>query len=275
MFKDRLAARDTGWKLWYAAIAFVALGVGLMSSFVLGAIPMGAAGPFVVPVLSTVLVGVLPILALIALARRRPTGFELGLDMSNWLRQTIVAAVAVVGFGLFINALAAIFPSLEGASGGDSGFGVGFWMDIALILGGIIIAPIFEELAYRVALLRPLHDGLRQWNSGIRAGLRILISVGGAAAMFTLPHSTPGEATFIPYVLIAVFFCLIYLLSGSLVCLIMAHAFQSAYAWGALALAAPDRGAPIGVLLGLCVAGPVIVLAGIWLMSRMFAASDR
>ena len=273
MFKNRLAARDTGWSSWYAPVALIALLIGMMSSLVFGMIPMGAAGPFLKPTLATVLVGVLPIVALMMLAKKRPTNFELGIDMSNWLRHSLVAAACVAGFALFINILGKLMPSLGGEAGGDSGFGVGFGMDIALLLGGIVIAPLFEELAYRVAILRPLHDGLRNWSTGSKAVLRVVISVAVAALMFTLPHAMPGQSKFIPYVLIAVFFCLIYVFSGSLVCVIMAHAFQSAYAWGSLVLAANKVGAPTPLLLGLCVAGPIIVLGGLWVMSRIFGSS--
>ena len=160
MFKNRLAPRDTGWNFWYAPVALIALLVGMMSSLVFGMIPMGAAGPFLKPTLATVLVGVLPILALMMLAKKRPTNFELGIDMSNWLRHSLVAAACVAGFALFINILGKLMPSLGGEAGGEGH--LAFTHDLGCHPHGIAAPPEQARAHLDLAEHRGDHGDLRR-----------------------------------------------------------------------------------------------------------------
>ncbi|MDO5656724.1 MAG: type II CAAX endopeptidase family protein [Paracoccus sp. (in: a-proteobacteria)] len=261
LFTNRLAARDTGWPLWYFLIAYA----GLMLA---GFVTIFVANPVAASVLSMLAIGVLPLAAVIGVAQRWPSRWQMGLGAERLGRDLAVALVAVLAF----NALMIIWPmiapgQIAGVSGtelSDSGFGAGPLRDLIAALTVAVLAPVFEELAFRVAIFRPLHDGLR----GFR--LRGPVSLGLSALIFTLPHAAPGDAEFLPYLLVALLFPAVYMLTGSLIAAIMAHAFQSCYAWAALILTHP-QGADLSPLtLPLILAAPLIVLGLTLAMARLF-----
>lgn len=272
--RNRLADRDTGWPWWYMLVGyacFVLAGMlpGLAAPVVLAD---GPGGQMALSVVNMLVLGILPLGALVLLARRRPGRRQLGLTFRGLGRLALIALMAVAGLNLLLMALAALLPAGWFGGGADTaslradGLGMGLPGDLAFLLSVTVLAPVAEELAFRAAVFRPLHDGLRGWHPT----LRVVVAVMLGALVFTLPHSTPGEASFLPYLLVAMLFPVIYLVTGSLVAAILAHSFQSTYAWGMLLYGARDTVSFSPLLYVFVALSPVMVLALTWLAARVF-----
>lgn len=270
-----LAARDTGWRWWYLLAGYAGvLGAGMLPAL-LGGVALEGEGGVLLSFVNMLALGALPLMLVIALARRRPTRCELGFVFDNLPRQALVALAAVVALNLAYGVMDALFPGrfggVDAAEIRASGFGAGLGADLLTLMSVAVLAPLSEELAFRVAIFRPLYDGLRNWRPTVRA----IFSVAVAALIFTLPHAGPGDTSFVLYLMVAALFPLVYLLTGSLVAAMLAHAFQSTYAWGMLLYSARSEVVFSPALYAAVAAAPLVVLALAWLVSRVFPRDAR
>lgn len=101
----------------------------------------------------------------------------------------------------------------------------------ATLFASVILAPVCEELLYRGATLRPIHDSMaRRGSATVAAVVAILIS----SAAFALPHlggellSRQGLA----FMITGITFGLVYVLTGSMTAAMVAHSLQSCFSFG-------------------------------------------
>lgn len=102
---------------------------------------------------------------------------------------------------------------------------------VAPVVASVIFAPVCEEILYRGAVLRPIHDHIaRRGSSTVAAVVSILVS----AVLFALPHL--GEdatlALVASYIVSGVAFGLVYVLTGSMTAAMVSHSLQSMAAFG-------------------------------------------
>ena len=100
-----------------------------------------------------------------------------------------------------------------------------------VVIASVIGAPVCEEILYRGAVLRPIHDHLAR---GGRAGLGAVLGILVSALMFAFPHlggSLTGVEA-ISYLITGAAFGIVYVLTGSMTAAMIAHALQSWAAFG-------------------------------------------
>lgn len=84
-------------------------------------------------------------------------------------------------------------------------------LEALVILSGVVLAPLVEELLFRGVLYQALRRNMRTGNAAFLSAL-----------VFALMHFNP--ALFVPYMLMGVVFALVYERSGSLLPTILVHA---------------------------------------------------
>ncbi len=116
----------------------------------------------------------------------------------------------------------------------ETGMGGPLLSAVAAVTASVLLAPVCEELLYRGAIMRPIHDAIARRGS---KPLAAIVSILVAAAAFALPHLdqlTGGQA--ISYLLTGITFGVAYLLTGSMTAAMVSHSLQSAFSFGQVLL---------------------------------------
>lgn len=188
---------------------------------------------------------------------------------TSWRR---IAVVTVLGF-LLLQLVAFIFESSSQAAAESSAafirsleLGKNNLNDILLILSMTVFAPLGEEALYRGLIFRSLYDGIPKIKlASLQRWLRPEFALGFAlvvsAAIFAQAHGGEGQdAQTIALLLHGIIYALIFVISGSLLAAIMAHALNNAFALWQVFQAVPDVSlTPIATAL--IYLGPVLALA--------------
>lgn len=235
--KNLLATHLTTWKWWYAifgVVAFVLASNIAVLGQLFGAQEDGTSNLQSVLSLATFIVFVVLALGFIALASRRwPTREDLALKAGMTRRDlAIVGTVFVVTHAIFW-VLGKISPQPEGAAAtffDQMGLGGPLLPAIVGIVSGVIMAPVCEELLYRGAVLRSIHDAFAR-RGAATAGAVVAILV--SAVVFAMPHLAGSlvGAQAVAYLVTGVAFGLVYVLTGSMTAAMIAHALQSCVAF--------------------------------------------
>lgn len=163
--KNRLAEHLTTWKLWYAIPGFFALMVSSLIPMV-GSMLLGpdnkTASAVLVPV-QFIAFAVLALGGIALFARRWPSAADLGLKKSLTWKQILLLIVvfAVSHFGFWLLTLGA--PSDPGVAGryfDEQNLGGPLLPAGFVLFASVVLAPVCEELLYRGAILRPIHDAI-------------------------------------------------------------------------------------------------------------------
>ncbi|MDO5671162.1 MAG: CPBP family intramembrane metalloprotease [Corynebacterium sp.] len=222
---NRLATHLTTWRAWYAILS--------VPAFLLGSLAVMGGAAFV-PV-SFVLFAFLA-LAFLALASRRwPSRADLGLKWGLSGRDIVVVLVVFV----VTHAAFWLLGRLAGGSQGDQATQFFQEMNLDGPLGAavvatfssVVLAPICEEILYRGAVVRPIHDAFARRG---RAWLGAALGIGVSALLFAMPHLAEDKIDImsIAYVLTGVGFGLVYVLTGSMTAAMVSHSLQSMAAFG-------------------------------------------
>lgn len=261
--KNRLAEHLTTWKAWYAIPAFFAL---LISSLIptIGSVFLGGenspAMSLLVPV-QFIAIAVLGLGIIALLARRWPSRADLGLKKSLTWKQILLLIVVFAVSHLSFWLLALGGPSNADAPSRffeEQNLGGPLLQAVAILFASVILAPVCEELLYRGAILRPIHDAIARRGSTVLAAV---VSILVASVAFALPHLgdslTGREAA--AYMVTGIAFGLVYVLTGSMTAAMVSHSLQSCFAFGQI-LVLGHGDAYVSPILYILVFGcPVIV----------------
>lgn len=228
-----LARSLTTWKAWYAALGLVAL---LLAStiMVLAGPGEGSSGSVLGAALVPVqfLAMAFVSLGLIALVSRRwPTTEDLA------LRQRLTRRELGLLAGVFVVTHIAFYLLAGGESSGpearklfaETGFDGPLLPAVLGVVATVILAPVCEEILYRGAVLRPIHDHIaRRGSSTVAAVVAIAVST----VAFVMPHVTgeEGAGVVAAYVLTGAVFGLVYVVTGSMTAAMVSHSLQSCFA---------------------------------------------
>lgn len=177
-----------------------------------------------------------------------PAWFFLALASRRWpsradlaLRQGLSRRDIGVVLALFV-VTHAVFWLLGRAAGGSQGdAATQLFQEMRLdgpllaavpaLASSVILTPFCEEILYRGAVVRPIHDACARRG---RAWLGEALGIGVSAALFAMPHLAEDKITLmsIAYVLTGVGFGLVYVLTGSLTASMVSHSLQSRVAFG-------------------------------------------
>lgn len=261
--KNRLAEHLTTWKLWYAIPGFFALMVSslipMVGSMLLG--PDNKTGTALLVPVQFIAFAVLALGGIALFARRWPSAADLGLKKSLTWKQILllIGVFAVSHFGFWLLTLGA--PSDPGVAGryfDEQNLGGPLLPAVFVLFASVILAPVCEELLYRGAILRPIHDAIARRGSTVLAAV---VSILVAAVAFALPHLggslTGREAA--AYMITGIAFGLVYVLTGSMTAAMVSHSLQSCFAFGQI-LVLGHGDAHVSPILYILVFGcPVIV----------------
>ncbi|MDO5492850.1 MAG: type II CAAX endopeptidase family protein [Nesterenkonia sp.] len=233
--RNRLADHLTTWKAWYAVPAMFAIIIASLLPVVgnlLGAGDDTTVMALLVPA-QFILFAVLALGVIGLLARKWPTTMDLGLKRSLGMREIllliVVFVVSHVGFWLLT-----LGRGTDGTSASryfdELGLGGALLPAALMLFASVVLAPVCEELLYRGAVMRPIHDALA------RRGLPVLaavVSILASSFAFAMPHLgaslSAGEAA--AFVLTGIAFGLVYLITGSMTATMVAHSLQSCFAF--------------------------------------------
>lgn len=240
---NRLAEHLTTWKAWYAVVATLVVPLGSMAAMLGSLVPSEdpATQNLVTSLFVPVQFVVIAFLAvgLLALASRRwPTTRDLGFEPRLTSRQLgLVILVFVVSHALFwlISLTEPEVPGQARTLFVQTGLNGPLVPAVAGIVSSVILAPVCEELLYRGAMLRPIHDALARRG---RAGLGAVAGILFSSLAFALPHlggSLTG-AMAASYLLTGIAFGLVYVVTGSMTAAMVSHSLQSCFAFAQVLL---------------------------------------
>lgn len=167
------------------------------------------------------------------MARRWPTTRDLGLTKRITGREIgLLVVVFVVSHAIFwlLAQTADPDPGQARRYFQEMGLGGPVITAAASLIASAVLAAVCEELLYRGAIVRPIHDHLARRG---RAGLGAVIGILVAALAFAMPHlggSLTGVAT-ASYLVTGIAFGLVYVITGSLTAAMVSHSLQSCYAF--------------------------------------------
>lgn len=222
---NRLTAHVTTWRAWYAVLA--------MSAFVLSSFAAVAGAAFTP--LSFLLFAALSLLFIAVASRRWPSRLDLGLRRGLTVRDIVVVLVvfAVTHLSFWLLGM------VDGGAPGDqaarlfteTGLDGPLLPAVALVVSSVVLAPVCEEILYRGAMLRPLHDSLARRG---RAGLGAVIGITVSTLFFAIPHLAEDTINVmsIAYLLTGAGLGLVYVLTGSLTAAMLGHSLQSMVVFG-------------------------------------------
>ncbi|MDO5696850.1 MAG: type II CAAX endopeptidase family protein [Dermatophilus congolensis] len=235
---NRLATRLTTWKAWYAIPAFFAIvlasSVAVLGSFIPAedAATRELINALLVPA-QFIVIALLAVGFLAIVARRWPTTRDLGLRTKITGREMgLLAIVFVVSHVLFwlLSKTAAADPGQARRYFLEMDLAGPVAVAAASIVASAILAPVCEELLYRGAILRPIHDHLARHG---RAGLGVVAGILASAAAFAMPHLggslTGAEAG--SYLITGIAFGLVYVITGSMTAAMVSHSLQSFFVY--------------------------------------------
>ncbi|MDO5512346.1 CPBP family intramembrane glutamic endopeptidase [Corynebacterium sp.] len=222
---NRLAQHLTTWKAWYAILAVPAF---LLASLVV------IAGASLAP-LSFVLFAALSLLFIAIVARRWPSRQDLGLRRGLNKRDVVVILVVFVVTHLSFEVLARLSGGGQGNQAvqmfNELGLAGPLLPAVFILLSSVILAPICEEILYRGAMLRPIHDAFARRG---RAWLGATLGIAASTFMFAMPHLAEDTVNVmtIAYFITGIGFGLVYVLTGSMTAAMVSHSLQSMFAFG-------------------------------------------
>ena len=113
----------------------------------------------------------------------------------------------------------------------DLGLRRGLTVRDIVVVSSVVLAPVCEEILYRGAMLRPLHDSLARRG---RAGLGAVIGITVSTLFFAIPHLAEDTINVmsIAYLLTGAGLGLVYVLTGSLTAAMLGHSLQSMVVFG-------------------------------------------
>lgn len=237
---NRLAAHPTRWRWWYALLAVPAFVVG--STVVMVAEPAGdgTVPPLaaILPALSFVAFAGVALALIAVVARRWPSARDLGLTRRLGGRDlALIVAVFVVTHVLFWLLTRNTGSAADSARAlfRDMRLDAGLFPAFMALFTAVILAPVCEEILYRAAVLRPIHDHLARRG---RATLGAVLGIAVSSVLFAMPHLGDGASAPVmaSYLLTGVAFGLVYVLTGSLTAAMVSHSLQSAFAFGQVLL---------------------------------------
>ena len=233
---NRLTAHVTTWRAWYAVLA--------MSAFVLSSFAAVAGAAFTP--LSFLLFAALSLLFIAVASRRWPSRLDLGLRRGLTVRDIVVVLVvfAVTHLSFWLLGM------VDGGAPGEQAArlftetGLDGPLLPAVVVSSVVLAPVCEEILYRGAMLRPLHDSLARRGRGLGAVIGITVST----LFFAMPHLAEDTINVmsIAYLLTGAGLGLVYVLTGSLTGAMLGHSLQSMVVFGQVLI----FGCPIWVYLG-------------------------
>lgn len=178
-------------------------------------------------------------LGLIALVSRAwPTTRDLGLKRGLGLREIgLLLVVFVVSHGIYwlLSLGATPDPGQARRYFEETGLNGPLIPAVAAIVASVILAPVCEELLYRGAVLRPIHDALARRG---RAWLGAVLGILASSALFAMPHlggSLTGPQA-LSYLVTGIAFGLVYVLTGSMTAAMVSHSLQSCFAYAQILL---------------------------------------
>ena len=232
---NRLATHLTTWKWWYALPALPALILASLLTVLAGQSESSKA--FTVP-MQFIAFAALALLFLSLLARRWPTVEDLGLRPTLSRRDlAVVAAVFVVTHLTFY--VLGKFDNSSSTAGTAKKLFTDMSLDgplpqaMLMMFTSAVLAGVCEEILYRGAMLRPIHDHLAR-RGMVR--LAALVSIAVTTIAFAMPHlgdAASGQVVF-AYLLSGFGMGLVYVLTGSLTATMVAHSLQSCFAFAQL-----------------------------------------
>lgn len=150
-------------------------------------------------------------------------------------RIIIIALVFAVAFNVLYQLVALGVPSLGKASAEvmqGLGFGQNRSKDLAVGMGVALMAPIWEELAFRGLMFRALRDATHNffenkiWATKAACGVGVV----GSSILFAAIHADPNQAVQQPLLFVmGLLAALSYLYTGTILAPILFHSFNNAW----------------------------------------------
>lgn len=277
--KNRLAEHLSPWKAWYAIPASCAL---LISSLIpmLGTLVGGDRSTLVTAVLvavqfmaiAAVAVGILAVCS-----RRWPTAADLGLKRRLPLQHIVLLVVVFVvshlGFWL-LTVGGPADPQAAQRYFTQQGLDGALLPAAIVLFSSVVLAPVCEELLYRAAILRPIHDALALRGAPT---LGAVLGILAGSVAFALPHLggslTGSQAA--AYMLTGIAFGLVYVLTGSLTAAMVSHSLQSCFAFAQILIFGSGDHHVSPVLYILVFTCPAVVYLIARALRGVFPTSDR
>lgn len=261
----------TNWKWWYFVPILLALVIGFMVPSVL-VVAMGPHGAPLGMVVQSILFGVLAVLIVWLVSRKRPTAEDLGCEPVSVARLVVLGAI---GAALLIGSVALIewmgnaAPSDADADLNSWGAGE-LWTDVLIVVTITLCAPIGEELLFRGTLLKSLRDGISHVK-GISVRVSSAIALVLSAVLFYTVHETENMAwtLAVSYIVNGLLYGGLYLWAGLAVS-IAAHSLNNAVVFLGLALHATSVSVH-PVAIGLAIIMPVVTMMLIAPLRRLLA----
>lgn len=215
----------------------------------------------------------LPVIAAAILLRGMGRG-ELGWRWPSVLSFLIWA----VGGTVALNVVSIVWDKISAANpmGGqlaDMGLGKTPLDSLLIIASIVILAPVAEEIIFRVFFHRGARDALGAFLPRWAASL---IATAASSLLFMQIHGDPdSENIAIVFIVFGVVTALAYEFTGSVYAAVFVHAATNAYAIasGALDGSAPSLAQPMIVIAA--IVAPGLALGLMWLIGRMFSASEQ
>ena len=242
---NRLAQHLTTWRWWYALLAVPAFILGSNVALVAGLVGEGGTDPgsgtvgaLLMPVQFLVIAG-LALGAIALVARRWPSGRDLGMRRRLGAREiallVVVFVVSHVLYWLFTRSGAASTTDQARAIFTEMNLGGPLLPAFLAMFSSVILAPVCEELLYRGAAVRPIHDHLARHG---RAWLGAAVGIAAGAGLFAMPHLGDDATTGLvaSYLLTGVVLGLVYVITGSMTAAMVSHSLQSCFAFGQVLL---------------------------------------
>ncbi len=266
---NRLATHLTTWKWWYALPALPAFIIASLLAVFSG--QSQTAKALAVP-LQFIAFAALALLFLALLARRWPTVEDLGLRPTLSRRDIAVVATVFVVTHLAFYVLGK-FDTAQSTPQSASKMFTEMNLDgpllpaMLMMFASAVLAGVCEEILYRGAMLRPIHDHLARRGM---ARLGALVSIAVTTIVFAMPHlgdAASGQVVF-AYLLTGFGMGLVYVLTGSLTATMVAHSLQSCFAFAQLLYLSRAQHDVSPALWVLVLSAPVLV----FLLARVLYA---
>lgn len=233
---NQLATHLTRWKAWYALLAAPALIIGSSVMLLSGADADGQGGSvrnaWMVPVQFLAFASII-LIAVGLVARKFPTVQDVRLTRGMTKRDLVIVAIVFVVSHLLFYVLALgqkDDPDQARRYFDEGNFGGPLLSAAAMLIASVILAPVCEEILYRVGVLRPIHDAMMRRG---RTTAAPVVAILASAVAFSLPHlgdSLTGVEA-MSYLVTGSAFGVVYVLTGSLTAAMVSHSLQSCYAF--------------------------------------------
>ncbi len=239
--QNYLINHQTNWPIWYALLPLVTI---LIPSLLVGGLsslfPENTTLPKIASLFQMIVFALLTLGAVWLFSRKKPSRTDLGLDKRIDKRGFLIIGLVFIITHLLFQLLAKLgnLPSDAVAEFKNLGLGNGFLSDLALIISGVILAPICEEIIYRGIMLRSLHDGSVRWfkKTDNFFAFPVIFSITLVALAFIMPHVSNANFSIlgVAYFITSAGFSVVYILTGSLQAAMLSHVLQSWVAYSTI-----------------------------------------